>query len=306
MTAHEFRLRIGTWKILLKGSPRPVCPEEFTRCLPFRSRFSGRPDIEVTVTREAMPPQESGRELFAVFHYQDRGENWRLFRTGNGYRFTCPVEGKKQTALISKNLDSAKVFLHGKSGRASYNPDDIVYDFLQVLFIMRLAASGEGMIAHAAAAADERGRGFLMPGKSGAGKSTMARLWHETGEGFVINDDRVLVLSDNGKYTLYSTPWHGEFSDYFSRRPAKCPLSAILSLKKARGNTVKPLSKTGAFAGIFTAIFAPFWDKDGMERTADFCERLVSSVPCMELRFAKNPSAPRFVGAMEADLCCGQ
>lgn len=299
MSAYNFKLRIGDCKILLESELRPTLRGDNNRCQPFRSRFNGKPDIVIKIAAATRLPKPGGKELFSVFHYEDGGENWRLFRKGRNYLFSCPIEGKHQFAIIKENLAETEMTIQRENPGKTYFPDDIVYDFLQVLFIMRLAASGEGIMAHAAAAADGRGRGFLLPGKSGAGKSTMARLWHKSGKGFIINDDRVLVQAKGKGFILYSTPWHGDFSDYLARKPALCALSAILMLRKAHRNKMATLTKSKAVTSLLASLFAPFWDRAGMERAAAFCARLASAVPCMEFSFKKDASAPAFAQKME-------
>ena len=94
-----------------------------------------------------------------------------------------------------------------------------------------------GVELHACGVIDG-GRGLLFIGNSGDGKTTTARLWqNETAE--IVSDDRVIVRAENGGWTMYGTPWHGE-ADICSA--ASAPLHRIYVLdKSARNGVAQPM-----------------------------------------------------------------
>ena len=64
---------------------------------------------------------------------------------------------------------------------------------LDELLLQGLLARGRGAEIHACGIADGSGRGLLFVGQSGAGKTTMARLWEGERGITVLSDDRIIL-----------------------------------------------------------------------------------------------------------------
>lgn len=90
------------------------------------------------------------------------------------------------------------------------------------------------------------GEGYLFTARSGTGKSTHARLWREAfgARVWMLNDDKPLVRVENGRATVYGSPWDGK---HRLSRNACAPLKAIAALERAEENRVEPLPAAAAF-----------------------------------------------------------
>lgn len=198
----------------------------------FFYRGSKAPDIVIDIDIvDKMPEAGKAEVLFITTHFQDGSENWRLLKKGDSYIYKCPLNDKKQLMLVNKEFNRVKAYLLPKSfkGRV-WNTTDLIYDFLQVLLINYFAKNKEGIFVHSIGVKDLDGKGLLFAGKSGAGKSTTARLWHKHTKAMVLNDDRIIVRKVNNKFRMYGCPWHGEFSDYLVSRIESAPLEKFFYL----------------------------------------------------------------------------
>jgi hypothetical protein len=129
----------------------------------------------------------------------------------------------------------------------------------------------------------------LFCGVSGAGKTTIARLFHRAGHA-VLSDDRVALRPYGRQVRAYGTPWHG--SGRFAAAKA-ARLRAVFFLKQAPRSEVLPLPP--APARLFALSFPPVWDAAGVGSVLDACGRVAGGVPAFELRFRRDRSAIRAV-----------
>lgn len=139
------------------------------------------------------------------------------------------------------------------------------------------------------------GKGYLFLGKSGTGKSTHSRLWINNIEGCsLLNDDNpVLRVMDNGEVRVFGTPWSGKTPCY---RNEDVPVGAIVSLRQAKKNAIRPQSLVEAYASMYSSFSGYRFIKemaDGLHATN---EKVVSTVPCYALDCLPDAEA--------AWLCC--
>jgi hypothetical protein len=136
--------------------------------------------------------------------------------------------------------------------------------------------------------------GYLFLGNSGDGKSTTAKLWF--GQGItVLNDDRIIVRQNKGNLWMYGTPWHGDFKEHSSHG---LRIHKLFFLRHGRKNSSRVKSGAEAVSMLLARSFPPFWDKEGMAFTIEFCQRLVSEIPCYELTFVPDGSLIDFVRSL--------
>ena len=267
-----------------------------------RAGFSGffcraqKPDIRIKVeVAGELPPLPPAKEVFLVRHFEDGAENWRLFKRAEGYLYLCRLEGREQLAEISGDYSRVKIFVLAKKRKgAVWDPAEVVYDFLQVLLFHYLADGRKGIVAHSCGIRDSGGKGLLFAGKSGAGKTTIARFFDAAGS-VILNDDRIGIRKTSGGYTLYSTPWHGEFADYLAEAAEPAKLSGIFFVSHSAKNKAEKIPPGEAFPLLYQAFFPVYWDRRLLSNQADFIAGLVSSTACRRLRFAKNKKVVDFV-----------
>lgn len=205
-------------------------------------------------------------------------------------------------ARQSQNRDCFAIARNDKKGISRqfhkskvWNITDIIYDFLQVLLINYFAYRNQGIFTHSVGIKDLDGSGLLFAGKSGAGKSTTARLWHKHSKAMVLNDDRIIIRKINNKFVMYGSPWHGEFSDYLASRVDSAALKKILFIRHFSKNIATAIPPKQAFSRLYPALFPAFWDKNCLGNIAAFCDDLIKNVPCYNLGFVNNKEVIDFV-----------
>ena len=265
--------------------------------------YTGRqkPDILIDIEIvDKLPEFSRAKPVFITYHFQDNSENWRLLKQGSGYIYKCPLADKRQIMVVNKTFDRVKAYLLPKKDKGkSWNISDLIYDFLQVLLINYFARRKSGIFTHSVGIKDVDGSGLLFAGKSGAGKSTTARLWHKHTKAMVLNDDRVIARKVNGTFFIHGSPWHGEFSDYLLTRIESAPLKKIFFIYHSPKNTAALIPPGKAFNLLYPALFPTFWDKECLENIAAFCEDLVKHVSCYSLGFVNDKKVIGFIRKLE-------
>jgi hypothetical protein len=144
---------------------------------------------------------------------------------------------------------------------------------------------------HGCGVIDESGAGYLFAGQSGAGKSTMARLWAAAGA-TVVSDDRVILRTGRDGVVMHGTPWHGdaEFAE-----PLSAPLSRILLLRQAPRDAIVTVPAARAAALLFSCTFPVFHSAEALDRTLALLGRIIDAVPVDALEFAPTPDVTRFL-----------
>jgi hypothetical protein len=258
--------------------------------LPFRpSRCA---DIWIDLVEDAAPRPMDSDLLF------DSGSLWKIYRCGKDllYAFRSPDGGVEFCRALAIDLDRQRgtLFLppspwSNKQGFAlSYPLDELLFQ--------HYAARAGWAFVHACGVATGR-IALLFCGKSGAGKTTMARLWRSHRQAAsILSDDRILIRNKRGMAWAFGTPWHG--SGKFAS-PAGRQLTAIFFLGHSQRTRIEPLRQPTAAAELFARSFSPPWESETIGRVLEQCERIVSSVPCYKLAFHPD----RFVIDAIEDCC---
>lgn len=171
-------------------------------------------------------------------------------------------------------------------------PDYAVDSLLRVILSYRLRERG-GLLIHAAGVM-RGGAGYLFVGKSGAGKTTTARLSAPTST--ILSDDLTILFVGAEGAEVFGSPFFGEFATSGVNRGA--PLAGIYFLEQAPATAVLPIPRRDAVTRLLQSLM--IFDPDGagvtgaLRLVADVCER----VPCRRLRFVPDPS---FWRAIEHD-----
>lgn len=230
-----------------------------------------------------------GDEIF------DSGETWKLYRDSDGMRFafSSPVfeHGPYREATMSDSFTTVNVRLDARLRDAGRFFDPLEFP-LEEIFVLGYLSRGRGVLVHACGIVDSDGRGHLFLGHSGAGKTTISRLWDQTPGVRLLSDDRIIVRADSSGPRMYGTPWHGE-AEYAAAESA--PLSRIYVLEHASSNEMRPLGTAEAVACIFARGFPPFFDAKAIEFILEFFGRLAHEVPCVAFGFVPDSTATEFV-----------
>jgi hypothetical protein len=233
----------------------------------FSASPSGTPFLSLGV-EEGRQPEDDARAA-------PKGMRLALDGTAAVYRTrlgSCRVErdGRAVVALAPGDSGARRLALE---------------NFVRAAIAFLLPSRGGGAIHAAGVVLD--GRAFVLPGASGAGKSTAASLAASQGA-IIVSDDLVLVDGASGRPELVGAPFRSTHATESPR--GRWPLAAIVFPEKgpeARLDAVPRLFAAARLLSNLTFV-ADLVGED--PRVGAVVERLVDRVPCAMLTFALDPS----------------
>ncbi len=256
------------------------------------SRFAApdtHPDLSIEASWGTLNFLDNGQRIF------DSGGAWQLYLKEDAFWFHCtaPAFGNipYKIARINRDFSRGQVYLH----RPFFETCQAVYPLqypLDELFLLNLLSQGRGAEVHACGVVDASGDGYLFVGQSGAGKTTMARLWEKEAGIVILSDDRIILRQENDRIWMYGTPWHGEAE---LASASKALLKQIYFIHHGRKNSLKPLSAIDAAAALFSRSFPLFYSPDGLKFTLDFYGRVANAVPCNKLGVVPDRDVVSFI-----------
>lgn len=205
---------------------------------------------------------------------------WRLGDFGAaGLRLDVRDLVKKEylpVALLDTDFGAGELRVRRREPQPAYV---LNYPEGQIVLLNRLAMFQAGLV-HSSAVVIE-GRGYLFCGRSGAGKTTIARLWKQRGCSLLCDDRNIVRWIGDGPFAC-STPWHGEDPEV---NAINVPLGGIFHLHQASENRVEPIPEPEAIARLYATSLAPFYDRDSTARVLDAYMRCLAHAPSYDLYF---------------------
>ena len=234
-------------------------------------------------------PEIKGKEK--IF---DSGSTWCLYSSRGKYVLQDDsLESgllPETIIILEPDLKSGNVYIRNNALNRDLFPDLLGHPLNQILMITLLSSLRKGVLLHACGV-DDNGHGYLFPGKSTHGKSTIAKLWSENGA-TVLNDDRIIVGEKDGQFWMYGTPWHGTFNEV---SPNGLPIRKIFFLRHGGKNSAVPRKGAEAVSMLLTRSFPTLWDQKGMDYTLGLLDLMSSKLPCYELNFLPDKRIIDFV-----------
>lgn len=151
--------------------------------------------------------------------------------------------------------------------------------FLRILLSLHLVRNG-GLVIHAASVV-RNGGGYLFAGRSGAGKSTIAR--QGGSRGAVLSDEISLVRPSADGYLVYGTPFWGELAGSGENIAAR--LVQVCVLEQCPENRLEPLARTEALRALLPCVLFFARDAENTRSVFQAVEKLVTSAPVARLCF---------------------
>jgi len=241
-------------------------------------------DLEVDKNPQEFQLDSKARIIF------DSGGVWRLLDCQNSSQNEQILEvfnqhDSKDLAYFRAryNLDEKKGVLEVCSN--PYGLGKTIHPFqhpLDQLLWIQLLAINQGFILHSFAFVHEK-KAYCFAGVSGAGKTTMAKLFRQKfPKAIILSDDRVIIRKKGDEFYAYGTPWHGDGKEW-SASSAK--VEQIFILNHGEKNSLKPLNKMDALSALLIRSFPTLYHALGMENTLDVFADLVQEIPVYSLEF---------------------
>jgi len=266
-------LSVGDLTLRVVSDDRRLASPEGGSLEPFFTD-RGRADVEIRARWTDTAAECDGRMLF------DSGGAWQLLESDGEFLFTFrssiggPLPYK--IARFDQRFTAGDVHLYRP--HFEQHPAAAAYPLqypLDELVMIHLLSQGKGVEIHACGLLDKSGRAYLFVGQSGAGKSTMARLWVDQPGITMLSDERVVLRTD--RHAHLASPQSG-------------PLAAVFFLNRGPTHGVVPTRGPQAAARLFSCAFLPFHNAGAVGRTMTAVEQVIRDTPCYELWFAPDPS----------------
>jgi hypothetical protein len=161
--------------------------------------------------------------------------------------------------------------------------DELTLDSLLRVALTLVLLPARGLLVHAASLARD-GRGYLFPGVSGAGKTTLARL---TPDATLLSDELSIVTIGSDGPALYGTPFWGELAR--AGEAATAPLVGIYFPRQASHHALMPIAERAAISRLLPTVMTFAREPDVVARVFDLAADLVGRVPCFVLDFRRDP-----------------
>uniref|UniRef100_A0A7C3UW96 HPr kinase n=1 Tax=Desulfobacca acetoxidans TaxID=60893 RepID=A0A7C3UW96_9BACT len=254
--------------------------------LPFLSS-DGQTDIAFHFLYAHLPSFQKARLIF-----NSQG-SYRIYQHQEKYLIPLGKGDPQRLAAFDLGFTQGEIYSSPQHFLPSQSPFDI-YLFehpLDQLALVNYLAPKHGALMHASGMAVEN-QGLLFVGMSGAGKSTIAKIWQAITAEKLLNDDRIIIRRRHGSLRMYGTPWPGEAQ---ISSPDSAPLKHIFFLEKAPHNSIRPLSPMEAATRLLACSFPPLYSRDGMESIIEFFSQVVTEIPCYELNFVPDRNVVDFI-----------
>lgn len=250
----------------------------------FLTAYETRPPAAIYETRvtDTVLPPSSNEGLFW------NNEIWRTRLTDSGAVgieiFDVALPGWRAAACCSQDFSRGELLVPDTHANASavrplYHPQD------RAVILGRICRLG-GVMMHSSCVLTD-GKAMLFVGMSGAGKTTLGRLWCQHG-GILLNDERNLLIPRKGGVTAGASPWHGEENKV---NAATGPLAAVFFLNQAPTNGLRAMDLPESLPRMMTAAFVPVFIPNGPSSTLDACAAVLDAVPAYELSFTPDVRA---------------
>jgi hypothetical protein len=303
----EVRVEIGGIGLSLRFSSGRIGKTEEDALVMEHFIKEGRNDFFIEVKEDNPPEYQQNRILF------QSGRIWRVFEGDGRVIFELnrsyamadrlhdeanrPYDDGESdithVCVMEKNLPKATMYIPRQATDADkargWSLEPLMRGLGQLIAVSILH-NYQGLLIHSAGIRVD-GEGILFCGISGAGKTTLARLWLAKGVE-VLSDDRVIVRKEKENYFIYGSPWPGDAAVVSS---GKAPLRKIVFISKAQQNTCTPLETRESYHKLITQCFPAFWSRESMEFSLMFCRELAENIDCSIFGFVPDESAVEFV-----------
>jgi hypothetical protein len=284
----KYNLNIAGYNISFEaspGGPDLITSERFLRniCATCES------DIYITVHKGSFKLPKTAERVFHAplveeingVQIRHKSNFWSIWKYHSDLfiQTIFPLSSSEKSATLKFSLTSREWDLwieadDNKIDPFEYPLDGLILYYLTVIYSdIMIHASGINM----------NGRGYLFSGVSGKGKSTIARLWEESGA-MVIHDDRLIIRKTEKGYKMYNTPV------YNNDVPQESSLDKIFLIEHGMENKLTPVKGALAISLVMTNCIQHNWGHDIIARLLGSVSIMCATVPTVKLSFKPDKS----------------
>jgi hypothetical protein len=209
-------------------------------------------------------------------HVKKSERFWNVYKQHNDLYIETilPTSSISKNAVLKYSLTDKnwELWITGDPSKADpleYPLDGLVLYYLTVM---------HGDIFIHASGVEIAGKGYLFSGVSGKGKSTMAKLWENSGAR-VIHDDRLILRNKGAGYKMFNTPV------YANDDPRSAPLNKIFIIEHGEKNKLIPVKGASGITQVMANCIQHNWDSGMIARLLGSVSIMCSAVPVIKLPF---------------------
>lgn len=265
-TAKQFKIAIAEIVIELNSEQEIELEAGY---VPFLANQTDKTDILVNC-KSGLPDIDLKQYTPAFEARNDEMRFYSIYDTGNDYCFVIYSQQNpgmvQHIAFLNRDFNNWKV----------YSRDTMALRYPMGPIIMHyLTLYTDAVLMHASCAYDGK-KGRMFSGFSGAGKSTMSRIWAESGAQ-IINDDRLVIRKRENGFFVYNTPM------YYVDKSKKAPLDAIYLIRHSPVNIADKLGGAAAVSKVMAFCIQNNFDKNFISKRLAFFDELCASVSVYQL-----------------------
>lgn len=252
----------------------------------FISHSSAKPDIIVKAVN-GIPEALLGKNDLLFDARNEDNDFFSIHRMGNFYKFIITEQKEngrvQQVAILNHELTEWTVYCNPDTNNKIF---PLLYP-LGPIILYYLTVKSDAIMLHSSGVLNN-GKGYVFSGFSGAGKSTMARLWQEAGS-IIINDDRLMIRKTKKGYSIYNTPM------FYADVPKESPLNCISLIHHFPENTIHKISGAKAVSLILANCIQHGYNNRFIEHHLEFLSGLCGKIPVYQVGFKPDAEIVDFI-----------
>lgn len=206
---------------------------------------------------------------------------WSVWKYHSGlYIWTIfPLSATEKNAVLKFSLTSMEwdLWIYG----AQDETDPLEYPLDGLILYYLTVINGDIMIH--ASGVNHAGHGYIFSGVSGKGKSTMAKIWDDSGAK-IIHDDRLIIRNTGGVYRMFNTPV------YNNDEPRESVINKIFIIEHGTENMIVPLKGAYAVTQVMANCIQHNWGADIIARLLGSISIMCGAIPTSKLFFKPDRS----------------
>ena len=285
----SFNLNIAGYKIRIEsseGGPELVPAERFLRNICNESDH----DVLIRVHAGKFTIPGNAEKVFNAPYIEEingiqvkkSDRFWSIHKYQNDLfiKTLFPLSLKSKKAILKYSLNSSEWDLWIEGGGAEVDPLEYPLDGLILYYLTVI----HGDIMIHASGINSAGNGYLFSGVSGKGKTTMAKLWDNSGAR-VIHDDRLIIRhTGSGGYVMHNTPV------YRNDVPLQSPLSKIFLIEHGKKNELIPVNGSGCVSMVMANCIQHNWNTEIIAGLLGSVSIMCPVIPAFRLLFKPDKS----------------
>jgi hypothetical protein len=233
-------------------------------------------------------PSEAERVFHAPFveevngiQIRHKANFWSIWkhRTDLYIKTILPLFSLEKNAVLKFSITSREWDLWIDGDENAIDPFEYPLDGLILYYLTVM----HGDIMIHASGVNNLGHGYIFSGVSGKGKTTMARLWDNTGAK-VIHDDRIIIRNRGTGYMMYNTPV------YDNDEPHNSPLNKIFIIDHGISNKIIPVKGASAVSLVMANCIQHNWGQEIIARLLGSVSIMCNTIPVVKLSFKPDRS----------------